>query len=195
MSLQLFQVVWIFLRPPGVICYDRLVLSEDLKNYFKDCCLINSAYLSVFDLLLSQWIMAILSKRCRPDNFESHNSIKLWFTNTGCQRLNFIECESWIKLSWHSCSVWDKHSVYSGKFSVRGCPPFIQKDSVTQIHGLAIYLKEGLPFAWNVSLGNSADSQCFWLALLHSLAVLLLFLTLITFFVIMHHFWCCLNLT
>ena len=54
MSLQLFQVVWIFLRPPGVICYDRLVLSEGLKNYFKDCCLINSAYLSVFDLFLSQ---------------------------------------------------------------------------------------------------------------------------------------------
>ena len=38
-----------------------------------------TAYLSVFDL--SQWIMAILSKGCKPDNFESNNSLKLSFTN------------------------------------------------------------------------------------------------------------------
>ena len=41
-SLQLFPVVWIFLRTLGVICYGRLVLSEGHKNYFKDWCLINS---------------------------------------------------------------------------------------------------------------------------------------------------------
>ena len=43
-------------------------------------------------------------------------------------------------------------------------------DSSTHIHGLAVYLKEGLPFAWDLSLENSADSYlCFQLALLHSL--------------------------
>ena len=37
------------------------------------------------------------------------------------------------------------------------------------MHGLAVYVKEGLPFAQDVSLENSADSYlCFWLALLHS---------------------------
>ena len=36
------------------------------------------------------------------------------------------------------------------------------------MHGLAVYVKEGLPFAWDVSLENSADSYlCFLLALLH----------------------------
>ena len=31
------------------------------------------------NLFLTQWIMAILSKRCKPDNFEEHNSLKLSF--------------------------------------------------------------------------------------------------------------------
>ena len=39
------------------------------------------------------------------------------------------------------------------------------------MHGLAVYVKEGLPFARDVSLENSADSYlCFRLALLHSLS-------------------------
>ena len=37
------------------------------------------------------------------------------------------------------------------------------------MHGLAVYVKEGLPFACHLSLENSADSYlCFQLALLHS---------------------------
>ena len=39
------------------------------------------------------------------------------------------------------------------------------------MHGLAVYVKEGLPFARDLSLENSADSYlCFRLALLHSLS-------------------------
>ena len=46
--------------------------------------------------------------------------------------------------------------------SVRGYLPLIQKDSSTHMHGLAVYVKEGLPFAWDLSLENSADSYlCF----------------------------------
>ena len=37
--------------------------------------------------------MAILSKGCKPDNFESHNSLKLSFTNIFGLCLNFVECE------------------------------------------------------------------------------------------------------
>ena len=33
-SQQLFLVVWIFLRSLSVICYSRLVISEDHKSYF-----------------------------------------------------------------------------------------------------------------------------------------------------------------
>ena len=44
--------------------------------------------------------------------------------------------------------------------------------SCTHMHGLSVYLKEGLPFAWE-SLENSADSYLrFRLALLHSLSYL-----------------------
>ena len=39
------------------------------------------------------------------------------------------------------------------------------------MHGLAVYVKEGLPFARNLSLENSADCYlCFQLALLHSVS-------------------------
>ena len=54
-------------------------------------------------------------------------------------------------------------SIDSGNFSVRGYLPLIRKDSSTHMHGLTVYVKEGLPFE------NSADSYlCFRLALLHS---------------------------
>ena len=36
------------------------------------------------------------------------------------------------------------------------------------MHGLTVYVKEGLPFGWELSQENSADSYlCFRLALLH----------------------------
>ena len=52
-----------------------------------------------------------------------------------------------------------------------GYLPLIRKDSSTHMHDLAVYVKEGLPFAWDLSLENSADSYlCFRLALLHSVS-------------------------
>ena len=50
--------------------------------------------------------------------------------------------------------------------------PLIQKKSSTHMHGLAVYVKEGLPFAWDLSLECPAD-LCFRLALLHSVSYLL----------------------
>ena len=59
-------------------------------------------------------------------------------------------------------------SIDSVNFSVRGYLPLNRKDSSTHIHGLAVYVKEGLPFAQDVSPQNSDDSYlCFWQALLH----------------------------
>ena len=52
----------------------------------------------------------------------------------------------------------------SGNYSVTDSLPLIRMDSVTHVHGLAVYVKEGLPFAWDVSLENSTDSGVFdWL--------------------------------
>ena len=62
-------------------------------------------------------------------------------------------------------------SIDSGNFFVRGYLPLIQKDSIAHTHGLAVYIKEELPFGHNLSLENSADSYlCFGLALLHSVS-------------------------
>ena len=41
--------------------------------------------------------MAILSKACKPDNFESHNSLKLSFTNVRGLQPNFLDCESFLE--------------------------------------------------------------------------------------------------
>ena len=51
---------------------------------------------------------------------------------------------------------------------MRGYLPLIQQDSASHMHGLAVYVKEGLPFAQDLFLENSIDSHsCFQLALLH----------------------------
>ena len=56
--------------------------------------------------------MVIISKGCKPDKLESHGSLNL------------------------------DDSFDSGNFSVRGYLPLIQKDSVTHMHSVAVYVKE-----------------------------------------------------
>ena len=36
-------------------------------------------------------------KTCKPDNFESHNSLKLNFTNIRSLLSNFVDCESLLQ--------------------------------------------------------------------------------------------------
>ena len=110
--------------------------------------------------------MTILSKACKPDNFESRNSLKLSFTNTRGLRLNFVDCKFFLESNSPDilavCETNMDDSIDSGNFSMRGYLPLIQKDSSTHMYGLAVYLKEGLPFAYDFSIENSADSYlCF----------------------------------
>ena len=106
--------------------------------------------------------MAILSKAFKPDNFESHNSLKLSFTNIRGLRSNFADCESFLESNSADilalCETNLDHSIDSGNFSVRVYLPLIQKDSSTHMHGLAIFVKEGLPFPRDLYIENSADS-------------------------------------
>ena len=116
--------------------------------------------------------MAILSKTCKPDNFESCNSLKLNFTNFGGLSSNFVDCKFFLESNSPDilalCETNLDDSIDSGNFSVRGYLPLIQKNSNTHMHSLAVCVK-GLPFAWVLSLENSADSHsCFRLALLYS---------------------------
>ena len=119
--------------------------------------------------------MAILSKACKPDNFESHNSLKLSFMNIRGLPSNFVDCESFLESNSPEvlalCETNLDDSIDSGNFSVRVYLPLIRKDSSTHMHGLAVYVKEGLPFARDLSLEKSPDSYLrFRLALLHSVS-------------------------
>ena len=119
--------------------------------------------------------MATLSKACKPDNLESHNSVKLSLTNIWGLCSNFADCESSLESNSPDilalCETNLDESVDSANFSVRGYFRLIWKYSSTHLHGLTVYVKEGLPFAWDLSLENSVDSHlCFWLVLLHSLS-------------------------
>ena len=78
-------------------------------------------------------------------------------------------------------------SIDSGNLSVRSYLPLIQKNSSTHIYGLAVYVKEGPSFAWDLSLENFEDSSLFFTGFT-PLSVLLLFPLSVTFFIFVHIF-------
>ena len=51
-----------------------------------------------------------------------------------------------------------------------GYLPLNRKDSITHMHGLAVYVKEGLPLAPGLSRENSADSYLFSTGSIHSVS-------------------------
>ena len=112
--------------------------------------------------------MTISSKGwCTQDNFELHNSIKLNFTNIWGLHESFLESNSPDILA--LCETKLNDLTDSGNFSVRHFLSLIRKDSITHMHGLAVYVKEGLLFVHDLSLENPVYSCLwFWLALLHS---------------------------
>ena len=81
---------------------------------------------------------------------------------------NFVECESFLESnSPDILALCKTNSIDSDNFSERGYLPLIRKDCITPMHGLAAYVKEGLPFARDLSLKKSAAPYlCFRLALL-----------------------------
>ena len=117
----------------------------------------------------------ILSKGCKPNNFESYNSLNLSFTNVRGLRWVLLIVNLFLELNSpdiHTlCETNQNDSIDFGNISVRSYLPLIRKDSTTHMHGLAAYVKGELPIAQDLSLQNSADScLCFWPALLHSVS-------------------------
>ena len=135
------------------ICYDRWILSEGHKNYFKDWCLMNSQPTFLFLNYLNKphGLRPYFQKACKPNNFESHNSLKLSFTNIWGLCVSFLDCESFLESNSPEilalCETNPEGSVGSGNFFVRVYLPLIWKDSSTYMHAVAVYVKEGLPFA------------------------------------------------
>ena len=135
--------------------------------------------------------MAILSKECKPDNFELRISLKLSFTNIRGLHLNFVDCESFLQSNSPDilplCETNLDHSIDSGNFSVK-LPSFILK---------GFYYS----YAWSHCLCERRTSFCTGLISrklcrflfmfstgFTSLSVLLLFPLLITFFTFVHGF-------
>ena len=135
--------------------------------------------------------MAMLSKGCKPDNFEPHNSLKHRFTNIQGLLSNFVECESFLESNCPDilalCETNVNDSIDSGNFYVRGYLPLIQKDYYS--------------YSWSCSLcerrtsictGRISRKHCRFLLVFPtsftSLSVLLLFPISITLFMVMHSF-------
>ena len=164
-----FQIPWMsFVMTDEVSVRSQKLLQVLVSHKLTAC-------FSVYNVFLTQWIMAILWKGCKPDNFEPHNSLKLSFTNILGLCSSFVECESSLETNSPDilalCETNLDDSIDSRNYSVRGYLPLIRKDAITHLHGLAVYVKEGLPFVQDLFLENSADSYLlFQLALLHSLS-------------------------
>ena len=140
--------------------------------------------------------MVVLSKGRKPDKFESHNFLTLSFTNIRGLRSSFVECTSFLELNSPDilalCETNLDDSFREFPCDKGGYLLLIRKDSVTHMHGLAVHVKNELPFARDVSLENSADSFFIFATSFILFSVLLLFrLSSITLFVFMHGFSCC----
>ena len=119
--------------------------------------------------------MAILPKAYKPDNFETHNPLKLSFMNIWGLHSNFFDCKSSLESNSPDilalCQTNLDDSIDSGHFSVRGYLPLIWKDSCAHMHSLTVYMKKGLPFPQDISLEKPSYSYlCFQLDLLHSVS-------------------------
>ena len=66
--------------------------------------------------------MTVLSKACKPDSFESHNPLKLSFSNIRDLCLNFVDCESFLESNSPEIPAVSEtnldYSIDSGSFSV-----------------------------------------------------------------------------
>ena len=136
--------------------------------------------------------MAILSKGCKPNNYESHNSPKLSFTNVRGLCSNFVNCESFLESNSPDilalCETSLDYSIDSVIFSVRGYLPLILKYSTTNawstiMHCLTVYVKGGLAFSQGLNL-----EKLYVFDWIYFVSVLLPFPLSITFFVFMDSF-------
>ena len=92
------------------------------KIYLKDWCLINSQPTFLFlTLFVTQYIIVISSKGCKPENFEPYISLKLSFANIRGLHSNFVECESCLESNSLDILALCGTNLYDcGNFSVSG---------------------------------------------------------------------------
>ena len=121
--------------------------------------------------------MAILSKRCKPDNFESHNSLKLSET--------FLESNSPDILALRETNLDD--STASGNFSVTGYLP-LTKDSIAHMQWSCSLRERRTSFYMGIVSRKPYRFLLMFSTGFTSISVLLLFPLSMTFFDFMHSF-------
>ena len=118
--------------------------------------------------------MALLSKGCKPGNFQLHNCLKLSFNNIWGLHSNFVDCKSFLDLNSLEILTPCEPNLDDSIDSANLCEvlsSFNQKDSANHMDGLAVYVKVGLPFTWDLSLENAENTYLYFrLALLHSVS-------------------------
>ena len=80
--------------------------------------------------ILTQWIMAMLSKGCKPGHFESHNSLKLSLANICGLHSNFVDCKSFLEWNILALCGWEKPGWLLNwflQFLCEGLPSFNMK--------------------------------------------------------------------
>ena len=96
----------------------------------------------------SPWVFTF----CFCINLCSQNSVKLIFTNIKGLCSNFFACERFFISTSPDilalCEINLQEPTGSSNFYVKGYLPLVQKDSFTQMHGLTVYVKEVLSFAY-----------------------------------------------
>ena len=110
-------------------------------------------FLRSLGIILKQWILAILSKECKPDSFVSRNSLICSFKNIWGLHSNFVDCESLLES--HSpdifalCETNLDGSIDSGNFLCEVLYFFNPKGFY--------YL-----YTWSCSLCEGRTSFCSW---------------------------------
>ena len=148
--IQLILEVPVFLRSLGVICSNKNLPERVRKSIQGLVCPNLTAHVSALELFLTHQ-MIILSIGCKPNNFQSHKSLNPSFINIQGLYLNFAEYESPPLTFLLLCETILDDWSDSGNFSLRSHLPLVRKYSVTHIHELAVYMKDGFPFAQNLS--------------------------------------------
>ena len=109
----------------------------------------------------------MLSKACKPNNFELHNSLKLSFMNIWDLRLNFVDCKSFLESNSPDilalCETNLDDSTDSGNFSVK----------LSSFNPKGFYYS----YAWSCSLCEGRTSFCMRLISRKLCRLLLMFLT------------------
>ena len=125
-----------------------------------------TAYVSIFNIFQLSELWPYYQKGCKPDNLESHNSLKFSFTKIQGLCSYFVDCESFPESNSPDivtlCETNMDDSIDSGNVSVRGYLPLIQNDSTTHMYGRAVSLKEEFLFAWDLSIENSVNPYLYF---------------------------------